>query len=62
MVGASAWKTEALERLKDEVPPEAFSRVRMLRGISKSDLKRLYMEAALFVLPSLFEGFGIPVV
>lgn len=62
MVGASAWKTEALEKLREEVPPEVFSRVKMLRGISKSDLKRLYMEAALFVLPSLFEGFGIPVV
>lgn len=62
MVGASAWKTEALDRLAQEVPPEALGRVMMLRGISKSDLKRLYMQAELFVLPSLFEGFGMPVV
>ncbi|MFO7627118.1 MAG: glycosyltransferase family 1 protein [Candidatus Fermentibacteraceae bacterium] len=62
ITGESAWKTKALEKLRADVPPEAFSRVRMLRGVSKSDLKRLYMQAALFVLPSRFEDLGTSVV
>jgi glycosyltransferase involved in cell wall biosynthesis len=62
MAGASDWNTDTLDKLREEIPPEAFSRVRMLKNVSKSDMKRLYMQAGLFVLPSLFEGFSIPVV
>lgn len=36
-------------------------RVRRLRGLSREDLAALYQNAAVFVLPSLYEGFGLPV-
>jgi len=37
------------------------SRVRFLDWISEADLDGLYREATCFVLPSLIEGFGLPV-
>lgn len=37
------------------------SRVTLLPNVSFSDLPALYQSASLFVYPSLFEGFGIPV-
>lgn len=36
-------------------------RVRFLSFVSKEDLVHLYNAATVFVLPSLYEGFGIPV-
>ncbi len=36
-------------------------RVRFLGGVSAADLPALYSGARLFVLPSLYEGFGMPV-
>jgi len=36
-------------------------RVVILSGASSEDLKTLYQGAALFVFPSLSEGFGLPV-
>jgi glycosyltransferase involved in cell wall biosynthesis len=35
-------------------------RVHFLQGVSDEDLARLYRSAALFVFPSLYEGFGLP--
>lgn len=37
-------------------------RVRRLRGISRETLRALYCGAELFVFPTLFEGFGLPVI
>jgi len=37
-------------------------RVRRLRGLSPATLRALYRKAELFVFPTLFEGFGLPVV
>lgn len=36
-------------------------RVRLLGYLDEAALQKLYREAALFVMPSLYEGFGIPV-
>jgi len=36
-------------------------RVRFLGYVRKEELPRLYAQARLFVLPSLYEGFGLPV-
>jgi glycosyltransferase involved in cell wall biosynthesis len=44
-----------------EQPPGA-DRVRLLGFVSDDELARLYRGAAAFAYPSLFEGFGIPVV
>ena len=37
------------------------SRVLRLKGLSAPDLAALYRNASLFVFPSLYEGFGLPV-
>jgi glycosyltransferase involved in cell wall biosynthesis len=37
------------------------TRVRMLGFVDDADLPALYRNAALFALPSLYEGFGLPV-
>ena len=37
-------------------------RVRRQRGISRETLRALYQSAELFVFPTLFEGFGLPVI
>lgn len=46
---------EALSRLSDP------DRVVRLSGLSREALIRLYQQADLFVFPSLYEGFGLPV-
>lgn len=38
------------------------SKVIFLKGLSVEELAILYQEAQLFVYPSLFEGFGIPII
>ena len=37
------------------------TRVRRLEGLTRADLIALYQQADLFVFPSLYEGFGLPV-
>ena len=39
----------------------SFERVHRLQGLSRAELKDLYRGAACFVLPSAYEGFGLPV-
>jgi len=36
--------------------------VRVLHGVSFNDLPAVYQQASVFVYPSVFEGFGIPIV
>jgi glycosyltransferase involved in cell wall biosynthesis len=38
------------------------SKVTFLKGVSSQELAALYRSAQLFVYPSLFEGFGIPII
>jgi glycosyltransferase involved in cell wall biosynthesis len=37
-------------------------RLRFLRGVSPEDLATLYRRCTVFVYPSIFEGFGIPII
>ncbi len=37
------------------------ARVRRRRGLTRAEMARAYRDAALFVFPSLYEGFGLPV-
>ncbi len=46
---------EALQEVKD------MERVTRLSGIERDELVRLYQQADVFVFPSLYEGFGLPV-
>jgi glycosyltransferase involved in cell wall biosynthesis len=43
------------------IPPSASDRVQDLGAVTNADLRALYRGAAAFVYPSLYEGFGLPV-
>ncbi|WP_165731739.1 glycosyltransferase family 1 protein [Polaribacter sp. 20A6] len=52
-------KNFAFETLNIE---EDGSRIKILTGVNDVDLKEYYKNAKLFVYPSLYEGFGIPII
>lgn len=50
---------QRLETLASELGVE--NRVRILNGVPTTDLPTLYQNATIFCLPSVYEGFGLPV-
>ncbi len=60
LVGATGWKTDALFALLQE-HPELRARVVLAGYVADTDLAALYSGARAFVYPSLYEGFGLPV-
>lgn len=60
MAGGKGWKTEATQRALDEAI-SAGENVKHLGFIDQTDSPALYQGASLFVMPSLYEGFGMPV-
>lgn len=56
--GVSAY----LDELKKYVQQNRIQSVRFLSGVPMDDLPALYQGCSLFVYPSLFEGFGIPII
>ncbi len=59
LVGKKGWQYEGILQA-----PEKFgvsSRVHFLHDVPNSDLPLFYENAVCFVLPSLYEGFGLPV-
>ncbi len=60
IAGAPGWKTSALYNAAQPLVNEGA--VRFLGFVSHDDLPWLYAGAVLFLFPSLYEGFGIPVV
>lgn len=56
LAGPGDWAGFVKEHLGGEVPP----RVRHLGVVAEADLPWLYAGATAFVLPSLYEGFGLP--
>ena len=59
VVGARGWLNAELERVL--VPLEARGEVRRLGYVEESELPLLYAGAHAFAFPSLYEGFGLPV-
>lgn len=60
VVGQPGWRCEdVMAELRSW---EERGRVRMLAGVEDSDLRLLYGSALLTVIPSIYEGFGFPVV
>lgn len=57
-VGKRGWLDEDVFRVADEL--ELGNRARFLGRVPQEDLLRLYNGAAVFVQPSLYEGFGLP--
>jgi len=59
LAGASGWRnTELLERIQRL---EAHGEVCWLRYVPQAELPYLYASAAVFTFPSIYEGFGLPV-
>jgi len=59
IVGGSAWKSEAVLK---EIKRLNLSREVIMTGyVSDDDLPLIYSGATVFVYPSLYEGFGLPV-
>ncbi len=59
IVGKKGWQFE--EILSAPKKFEASSRVKFLHDVSDEDLPSFYQNALFFILPSLYEGFGLPV-
>jgi glycosyltransferase involved in cell wall biosynthesis len=59
IAGRKGWLTEAIERRARELG--AGSRVRFLGYLPDEDLPALLSGATAFAFPSLYEGFGMPV-
>jgi len=59
LAGGKGWKEEAiLARLKQIKPP---GRVVLTGYVAHQELLALYASCAVFVYPSLYEGFGLPI-
>jgi len=59
IAGARGWLSKALEQRLE--PLERSGQIRRLGYVSQDDLPRLYAGAHAFAYPSLYEGFGLPV-
>lgn len=60
LAGSKGWKNESLQDALKRAK-EAGENVRHIGFIDQADSPALYQNASLFVMPSLYEGFGIPV-
>jgi len=59
IVGGIGWKSEPI--VEEITSMEKSGRVRYLGWVDDDDLPYLYSAAKVFVLPSSYEGFGLPV-
>lgn len=59
IVGAAGWNNSELHKLFEEAA--ASGAVRFLGFVSDPALRAIYRRCALFIYPSLYEGFGLPV-
>lgn len=59
LVGKS---TKYCEEIIDYIKENKLSNVQLLHNVSFQDLPAIYQSAKLFIYPSLYEGFGIPII
>lgn len=60
LAGGKGWKTEATEAALNNAISEG-NDIKHIGFIDQEDSPALYQGASLFVMPSLYEGFGIPI-
>lgn len=61
IVGGSGWKTSPLAKLIEGLDEAVRKRIVFKGYIAGDELARLYRKAAVFALPSLHEGFCLPI-
>jgi len=61
LAGQRGWRFAPERDLWSHLPKTAHERVRLLGYVADSDVAALYSGALAFVFPSLYEGFGFPV-
>jgi len=61
IVGGSGWKNSPLSELIESLGEQVKKRIIFTGYVAGADLATLYREARLFALPSLHEGFCLPV-
>lgn len=59
LAGRKGWK---LDEIMDGVAEEVKSKVHFTGFIEDEDLPKIYKNAVLFIFPSKYEGFGLPVI
>lgn len=59
IAGHEGWKSEGLHERMQQAQKQGW--VRYLGFVSQQDLPLLYAGARLFIFPSLYEGFGLPI-
>jgi glycosyltransferase involved in cell wall biosynthesis len=60
LVGSNGWGNEDVYEAARKSP--CSNHIKLLNYAPKSDLQSLYSGAELFIYPSLYEGFGLPVI
>ena len=58
IAGMKGWKTDGIFEKRNHSPRR--DRIRLLEYVDEKDLAALYSGADMFVIPSLYEGFGFP--
>ncbi len=53
--------TPYLDQVKEYIAKHSITNITFLRDVPNEDLPGLYQMAEMFIYPSLFEGFGIPI-
>jgi glycosyltransferase involved in cell wall biosynthesis len=59
IVGGKGWGNEDINSIIEQLNIKKF--VKVLGYLSNKELVKIYSQAYLFVMPSLYEGFGLPV-
>jgi glycosyltransferase involved in cell wall biosynthesis len=61
LVGGQGWKEKKWKYFYDSLEENIKSRIRIIDYLPEEDLPSLYNLAKIFVWPSFYEGFGLPV-
>ena len=60
IAGRRGWESKAFYRRLEELQSQLGSRLVILSGLGNGELDALYAHSAFFCSPSLYEGFGLP--
>jgi len=61
IAGGRGWKSDSIESELRTQNSELRDKIKLVGAVDKEELIKLYQNAALFAFPTLYEGFGLPV-